>query len=194
MALPLSSLSEMMAEATPSTPPPRTARSRPRLIADAMLGGLAKWLRILGLDTVFDPSLDDPEIVDRSVEEGRTILTRDSRLILRKRAWNHVFVRSEVVDEQVSQVLDELAIEPDPDELFSRCLRCNVPLIETPADQAAREVPPYVARTQSRFRRCPECRRIYWRATHARRMRKRLRRMGVELPEGAPPRSDRIRE
>lgn len=189
MALPLPSLSRLMTEATPS---PGSAPSRPRLIADAMLGGLAKWLRILGLDTVFDPSLDDPEIVDRSVEEGRTILTRDSRLILRKRAWNHVFVRSEVVDEQVGQVLDDLAIEPAPEELFSRCLRCNAPLVEIPADEAAREVPPYVARTQSRFRRCPECRRIYWRATHARRMRRRLRRMGVELPQAVEPPSDRI--
>jgi uncharacterized protein with PIN domain len=153
------------------------------MIADAMLGGLAKWLRILGLDTAFDPSLDDPEIVDRSIEEGRVILTRDTRLILRRRAWNHLYIHSEVVDEQVSQVLGDLAIEPAPDELFSRCLRCNVPLVEIPADEAAREVPPYVARTQSHFRRCPECGRIYWRATHARRMRKRLRRMGVEVDE-----------
>ncbi|MGD2113930.1 MAG: Mut7-C RNAse domain-containing protein [Acidobacteriota bacterium] len=151
------------------------------MIADAMLGGLAKWLRILGLDTVFDPSLDDPEIVDRSVDEGRVILTRDSRLILRRRAWNHLFIRSQVVDEQVAQVLDELGIEPDPEELFSRCLRCNVPLVEIPAHEAVRQVPPYVARTQSRFRRCPACDRVYWRATHAERMRRRLRRMGVEI-------------
>ena len=152
---------------------------RPKLLADAMLGGLAKWLRILGLDTAFDPSLDDPELVDRAIEEGRTILTRDSRLILRKRARNHLFIRSEVVDEQVAQVVDELGYEPAPGDLFSRCLRCNEPLEEEAPEVAAREVPPYVARTQERFRRCPACRRIYWRATHARRMRKRLAAMGV---------------
>jgi len=157
----------------------------PRLIADAMLGGLAKWLRILGLDTAYDPSLDDPEIVDRSVEEGRTILTRDRRLILRKRAWNHLFVCSEVVDEQVAQVVTELSIEPSPEDLFSRCLRCNVPLVEISPEEAAAQVPPYVARTQQHFRRCPRCGRIYWRATHAERMRGRLRAMGIAL--GSPP-------
>jgi len=151
------------------------------MIADAMLGGLARWLRVLGLDTAYDPSLDDAALVDRSVDEGRTILTRDSRLILRRRAWNHLFILSEVVDRQVEQVLDELAIAPRPEELFSRCLRCNAPLVEVDPVEAAREVPPYVARTQTHFRRCPGCRRIFWRATHAERMRRRLRRMGVEI-------------
>jgi len=153
----------------------------PRLIADAMLGGLARWLRVLGLDTAHDPSLDDPDLVDWAVAEERVILTRDRRLVLRKRAWNHLLVRSEVVDEQVRQVLGDLRLEPSPEDLFSRCLRCNEELREVPAKEAAREVPPYVARTQTRFRRCPSCGRIYWRATHAERMRRRLRKMGLDL-------------
>jgi uncharacterized protein with PIN domain len=78
-------------------------------------------------------------------------------------------------------VLSDLAIAPRPEELFSRCLRCNVPLEEIPPEEAAPEVPPYVARTQERFRRCPRCRRIFWRATHAERMRKRLARMGLTI-------------
>lgn len=160
------------------TAPPN---QHPKMIADAMLGGLARWLRVLGLDTVHDPSLDDPELVDRAVAEERVILTRDRRLVLRKRAWNHLLVRSEVVDEQVKQVLGDLRIEPSSEDLFSRCLRCNQELRVVPAEEAAREVPPYVARTQTRFRRCPSCGRIYWRATHAWRMRRRLRKMGLDL-------------
>ncbi len=151
----------------------------PRFLADAMLGGLARWLRVLGLDAAFDPRLDDPELVERAVTEDRMILTRDSRLVVRKRARNHLFIRSEVIDEQVAQVLRDLAIEPRPEDLFSRCLRCNVPLVPVAPEEAAREVPPYVARTQRRFRRCPRCGRIFWRATHAERMRRRLERLGV---------------
>lgn len=151
----------------------------PRFLADAMLGGLARWLRVLGLDAAFDPALDDPELVDRALAEDRMILTRDARLVLRKRARNHLFIRSEVVDEQVVQVLGDLGIAPRPEDLFSRCLRCNVPLVPVAPGEAAREVPPYVARTQERFRRCPRCGRIFWRATHAERMRRRLARMGV---------------
>lgn len=158
----------------------RELGSAPRLIADAMLGGLVRWLRVLGLDTAYDPGLDDPELVDLAVEQGRVILTRDRRLVRRRRAANHLLVRSEVVDEQVAQVLADLAIEPAAGALFSRCLRCNAALEEMPAAEAAPRVPPYVARTQTRFRRCPSCGRIFWRATHAERMRRRLRIMGVD--------------
>ena len=33
-------------------------------------------------------------------------------------------------------------------------------------EQAAPLVPPYVARTQTDFRRCTRCRRVYWPGTH----------------------------
>ena len=55
-------------------------------LADAMLGGLARWLRILGLDTYYDPNLDDPEVVERAVTEDRLILTRDAKLVERRDA------------------------------------------------------------------------------------------------------------
>lgn len=162
-------------------------RVPPRLAADAMLGGLARWLRVLGLDTAYDPALDAAALVDLAAEQERVILTRDRRLILRRRAWNHLFVHSEVVDEQVRQVLEELDLQPEEEELFSRCLQCNSVLEPVPPEEAAREVPPYVARTQERFRRCPTCRRLFWRATHAKRMRERLARIGVLAEEPQRP-------
>jgi uncharacterized protein with PIN domain len=54
-----------------------------------------------------------------------------------------------------------------------------VPLTAVRAEEARRHVPPYVARTQDTFRRCPACGRLYWGASHVRRMRERLRRMGI---------------
>lgn len=151
----------------------------PKLIGDAMLGGLVRWLRVLDLDVAYDPCLDDAALVERSVAEGRTILTRDRRLIQRRRARDHLLIDSEVVEEQVRQVLAWSGWRPDPERLFRRCLRCNVPLAAVPAEQARRHVPPYVARTQDTFRRCPACGRLYWGATHVHRMRERLRRMGI---------------
>ena len=154
----------------------------PPIIADAMLGGLARWLRVLGLDVVYDPALDDPEIVERAVAENRVILTRDRRLVQRRLARNHLLIRSEVVDEQVRQVLEELAIRPDPDRLLGRCLRCNAATEPISAEDARCVVPPWIARTKEEYRACPVCGRIYWSGTHAERMRKRLERMGVNSP------------
>lgn len=156
----------------------------PRLIADAMLGALARWLRILDLDVAYDPALDDAELVDLAVAEGRTILTRDRRLTERRLARNHLLIRSVDVDEQVRQVLAELDVAPDPGRLLSRCLVCNLRLEPMDAEAARARVPPYVARTQEEFRACPACGRIYWRGTHVSRMQKRLERMGIAAEVG----------
>jgi len=146
-----------------------------------MLGALARWLRALDLDVAYDPALDDPELVARSAAEGRTILTRDRRLVERRLARNHLLIRSEKVEEQVRQVLGELAIHPEPGRLLGRCLRCNLPLEPLPAERARARVPPWVARTQEEFRGCPGCGRVYWRGTHVDRMGRWLERAGVEL-------------
>lgn len=151
----------------------------PPMIADAMLGALARWLRVLGLDVAYDPSLDDPKLVERAVAEGRVILTRDRRLVERRLARNHLLIRSDVVEEQVRQVLEDLGIRPDPDRLLGRCLLCNALTEPMPAEDARAVVPPWVARTQDEYRACPVCGRIYWSGTHAERMRKKLERMGV---------------
>ncbi|MGD8599578.1 MAG: Mut7-C RNAse domain-containing protein [Anaerolineae bacterium] len=49
-------------------------------IADSMLGTLAKWLRILGYDTHYDPTLDDHQLVRLARAEDRVLLTRDHEL------------------------------------------------------------------------------------------------------------------
>ncbi len=151
----------------------------PPMIADAMLGALARWLRVLGLDVAYDPALDDPELVERAVAEGRVILTRDRRLVERRLARNHLLIRSDAVDEQVRQVLEDLGIRPDPGRLLGRCLRCNALTEPMTAEDARAVVPPWVARTQDEYRACPVCGRIYWSGSHAERMRKKLERMGI---------------
>lgn len=153
--------------------------SPPKLFADAMLGSLARWLRALDLDVAYDPSLDDPELVEKAVAEGRTILTRDRRLTERRLARNHILIESDDVAEQVRQVIAALGVIPSPGSRLGRCLRCNQPLVEIEPEAAYARVPPWVARTQREFRACPECGRIYWPGTHASRMRQRLENMGL---------------
>ena len=173
--------------AHPGTDPPAQPRAAaapaPPLLADAMLGGLARWLRVLGLDVAYDPALDDAALVRLAVAESRVILTRDRRLVQRRLARNHLLIASDDVGGQLRQVLAALGIAPDAGTLLSRCLRCNLTLAPLAAEEARERVPPYVASTRTRFRECPRCGRVYWSATHVERMRERLARFGVELPE-----------
>ena len=159
----------------------------PRLFADAMLGGLARWLRVLDFDVAYDPRIDDPELVELAVAEGRTILTRDRKLTERRLARNHLLIASGKVEEQVRQVLEAFGVRPDPLRLLQRCLVCNLPMEPIEADRARTLVPPFVARTQREFRICPGCARIYWHGTHAARMEGKLEKMGLGLQSAKTP-------
>ena len=134
-----------------------------RLLADAMLGRLARWLRLMGYDTAYDNVSEDRELARRSRAEGRVLLTRDHELAGRS-GLRSLLIESEVLEEQIEQV--QAALGPPPLPTLSRCSVCNEPLIEATAEQAARLVPPFVSRTQSQFRRCPRCERVYWPGSH----------------------------
>jgi uncharacterized protein with PIN domain len=139
-----------------------------------MLGTLAKWLLILGHDVAYFRRIEDDDLVALAAQEKRTILTRDRRLVQRRAARDHVLIRSQNLEEQIAQVLQERKLRVATERLLGRCLRCNTLNESVPRESVRGQVPVYVYRTQSRFTRCPRCGRIYWRATHVTRMLKRL--------------------
>lgn len=142
-----------------------------------MLGRLAKWLRILGYDTLYFSSLDDNDLVRIARAEGRIVLTRD-REMLRRRGIDSLLIESDNFEEQIRQVLHDLNLKLD--ESFSRCPVCNSPLQNIDKEAVRERVPPYVFKTQERFSLCPQCDKIYWRGTHWQRMRERLKRLEEE--------------
>ncbi len=148
-----------------------------RMLADAMLGKLARWLRLLGFDVVYMQE-EDAALAARARAEGRLLLTRDRGLAAR-RGLRVLLITSEDLEAQLYQVLETVGY-PDA-ETPPRCMTCNVPLERISRDEAAPYVPPYVARTQTRFRRCPRCGRITWPATHWAGMCERLKRVAPRL-------------
>lgn len=140
-----------------------------------MLGKLAKWMRVLGVDVEYFPEIGDEELVERAEETGRLILTRDTLLVRRRRVrGRHFFVRGDDWREQLRQVVAAFPIDLSG-RLLSRCLRCNVPLAEVSREAVRDKVPPYVYETQEDFATCPSCGRIYWGATHRDKVTKHLR-------------------
>jgi uncharacterized protein with PIN domain len=139
-----------------------------KLLADCMLGTLAKRLRLLGYDTEYDNVAADPELARRSRAEGRVLLTRDHELAAR-RGLRALLIQSEVLEKQVQEVQE--ALGPPPQPAFSRCTVCNMALEQVSRKEIAGRVPPYVLHTQSEFRYCPGCERVYWAGTHVDGMR-----------------------
>ncbi len=156
-----------------------------RFVVDCMLGSLAKWLKILGLDTTYDPALDDDDLVEIADRQDRILVTRDSRLVRRRRLREPIFIVSQDLHDQIRQVLREKNIKINPGLLLSRCLDCNRPTENVPREAVRDLVPAYVYRTQEKFSRCPACGKIFWQATHVTRMLERLRKeFRIPLPGG----------
>ena len=147
--------------------------SDPRFFADAMLGRLAKRLRLAGFDTLYERSIADADLVTRARAEGRIIVTRDRRLAQRRLARDAVVLVADRVDAQWREITLRM---PDllHGDALSRCAECNGVLVELPTEEARPLVPPYVAQTQRVFSRCPACGRVYWAGTHVERIRRAL--------------------
>jgi len=137
-----------------------------------MLGTLARWLRILGYDTLYDAGLSDNELVRLARAEGRVLLTRD-RQLMRRRNVRLLYIASEDWETQVRQVLADLPLPPPAP--FTRCLVCNEPFVPISRDEAWGMVPPYVFATHEQFSLCPACNQVYWRGTHWDNMEKTIR-------------------
>ncbi len=138
-----------------------------KFLADTMLGRLVTWLRLLGYDTLYLPQADDPELARRARAEDRILLTRDVELT-RRRGVRSILITSERVEDQLQQLAGELHLTSRT--AFSRCAVCNGTLEEVDKAAVRTIVPPYVFQTQTHFRRCTICQRVYWRGTHWARM------------------------
>lgn len=151
------------------------------LIADAMLGRLARWLRALGHDVVHDPELDDPDLARLAREQQRFLLTRDRRLCEERGSpgWC-VLLTGTSPGAQLREIDRRFGVFTPGwrGRLFSRCIRCNAPLAPVPHDEVRRKLPPEVRadpRVRSAgFMRCPGCAGVYWEGSHTRRMRRWL--------------------
>jgi uncharacterized protein len=146
---------------------PRLTRdfAPPRFVADVMLGRLAKWLRIAGFDVLYSNRFSDNELVKISNSEGRVLLSRDTRLLIRKAVHQFVFLESQDLRAQIRQIFKTLNIAAIP-LLLTRCITCNEALQNTARDSVHDLVPPFVYATQESFKSCPRCGRVFWPGTH----------------------------
>ena len=138
--------------------------------AEPPLGKLAKWLRILGFDTSYDPNLTVQEAMD-SGRKKRVLLTRTERIRNGKLSQEFIFITSNHPFDQLKEVIDALGIVYTDIRPFSRCLRCNTRIQPMDRDSVQGSVPDYIWQTCDMFQTCGRCRRIYWPGSHTERSR-----------------------
>lgn len=145
----------------------------PVFVADAHLGGLARMLRMLGFDTLYDNAIHDDEIVELAGREPRIVLTRDRELLKRRELLRGCYVHARKAEAQLREVAARygLARRARP---FTLCLHCNLPLQPADKSVAASRVPERILGAYDEFRHCPGCARVYWQGSHWARMRAML--------------------
>lgn len=150
-----------------------------KFIVDVMLGKLAKWLRILGYDTLFDNSFTDDDLFFTAHKEKRILLTRDKELAERMNPEYSFFISEFSVQDQIRQVVANFELNIR-DFVFTRCILCNSPVRKLPKEKASGNVPDYVFHTTEQFYYCPTCDKIYWPGTHIKNVRQALRSLSEE--------------
>ena len=146
-----------------------------KFAADRMLARVARWLRMLGADTLLDESLDGATMLKLARAESRIMLTRDKRL---KTAPDLLFLESNNFREQLREIWARYPFEIIGNA-FSRCSRCNTPLIEVDREVVRARVPPFVYASNDKFSECPRCAHLYWSGTHPARVIQEVQKIGL---------------
>lgn len=154
-----------------------------KFAVDKMLGRLAKWLRILGYDTLFDPYATQAAIVKQAAEEKRVFISRDSKLTKSSGIPELFIVQSERYQDQLREVVSRFRLDIHS-KLFTRCTVCNEEILPVEKDTVRESLPEKSALNFDSFHQCPKCKRVYWGGTHTENTKRRLKEIFPELTGG----------
>ncbi len=161
--------------------PPRPAR----FILDIHLGQLARYLRLLGFDTLYpDHHHDDADLAQLAWAEARILLTRDRGLLKRSKVVHGYCLRTRLPRDQVTAVLRRYNLFNEIRDL-PRCLRCNGLLRPVPKAEILHRLEPKTQKYYDTFQICTACQQVYWPGSHYARMLQfvaEIRRIGESQP------------
>jgi uncharacterized protein with PIN domain len=148
-----------------------------KFIVDNNVGKLARWLRLIGYDTLLFKQKNDGQMIKTALTEDRVILTKDSQFMKRRLVTSGrlktIHIKQDDPKLQVQEVVQSLNLNYHF-KPFSVCLECNQVLIARGKEEVKNLVPNHVFETQTQYTECPVCHRIYWQGTHWQAMIKKL--------------------
>lgn len=137
-----------------------------KFITDINLGKLAKWLRILGYDTVVYTRNMNREFLRKAEKEERVVLTRKKDMATRQFSGCLVIINRDYVTDQLNEVIDKLSLCPDEESIFTICIKCNEQLLKAERQEVSGMVPDHILSSHSDFHICKRCNTVFWPGTH----------------------------
>lgn len=142
----------------------------PKYILDVHLGKLAKYLRMLGFDTLYENNYDDSDIIKIAKAQKRTILTRDVSLLKNKAVTHGYWIRSQYPVEQLTEVILRFDLYSNI-KPFYRCIACNGIIKKTKKESIMNKLQPKTKLYYDEFYQCSSCEKVYWKGSHYSKMK-----------------------
>ncbi|MGI0087071.1 MAG: Mut7-C RNAse domain-containing protein [Nitrosotalea sp.] len=143
---------------------------KPSFVVDAMLGNLARKLRILGYDSKYESSIEDSELIKFAENQRRVIVTKDENLSKSAEkigGITTVLIRGNDEIEQLIQIAKKIGLSNFViDTNSSRCVNCNGKIEAIDKIRIMEKVPLGIYERQEKFWICKGCKKIYWEGTH----------------------------
>lgn len=154
----------------------------PRFVADAHLGRLARYLRLLGFDTLYDNDPGDEALATLVSTQCRILLSRDRGLLMRREITHGCYIRDGRPLEQLRYVMErcdlQRLVRP-----FTRCMKCNAGVQPVAKAEVAPRLLPATRENYSEFWQCSGCGQVYWRGGHYARLQRLVQNASVRPRE-----------
>ena len=149
--------------------------NQPKFFVDAMLGNIAKKLRLLGYDTKYSSDIDDQQLCKISKEDNRILISKDMELVNRaiKEKISSLLIENYSETEQFLEIfknlkINNLRISGDK----ARCPRCNSLTNLIDKENIDNVIPDRILEYHKKFWQCKSCNQIYWEGTHIKKLKK----------------------
>ncbi|MEM2119337.1 MAG: Mut7-C RNAse domain-containing protein [Candidatus Bathyarchaeia archaeon] len=147
-----------------------------KIVADGMLGKLARWLRILGHDVKYSRDIEDAKLIAIAKKDKRVLLTRDMELYKQAiaKGLQAFYVEGKTGEEKLAEVSKRFNIALDVDMAVSRCPKCNAKVKPVAKKSVTNKVNRNTFLYYNDFWKCQRCGQIYWQGAHWEKIRKTL--------------------
>ena len=146
-------------------------RNDSMFLVDGMLGSLARKLRILGFDTLYDSKSNDQELLKMAIETKRCLVTSDVDLwLIARRRVDSILIGSRSERGRLFEVLAKIGESEIDETKIPRCSVCNGHLEDSGRQDKDRII--YI---------CPSCGKHYWKGSHWKKLSMLFREVNLML-------------
>jgi uncharacterized protein with PIN domain len=149
--------------------------NRPKFFVDAMLGNIAKKLRLMGFDSRYLSDIEDDELIKLAKNDKRFIISRDGDLIRKalKIGIKSIFIENKEEIEQFREIIKKLNMKIIKiNGEIARCPKCNSKTQSIVKKNIHKKIPIKVLEYNDKFWECKICDQIFWEGTHIKELQK----------------------